>query len=326
MVDSGYSDDDVVVIESRETLSVMGGGEKPKISSSSYSYNSIWTDVKPFVHGGLAGLLRKSLQACFVLPFLPVLYHSKDPKIAAQVKQHIPSKQAYNAIFKRIPGVLLLEASYTSLQLGSFEILTRKVEAANNGMPPTLFQEACCGLTSGAIATYFCTPLYLAMSMKGHLYHTAAKEGVLALWKGVHPHANAIIAWNMGMLAPYNRCYNYFRESRGLSETRAIIGASAVSGFFAAACCFPIQYANAIVENMKPDGNGKSYSISLSFALKFLNSGGSMLFFTGLYKTVFQTTPRIMLLWYLFEKIRKHEESIGMSHCKKREIFTSEWK
>lgn len=100
MVDSGYSDDDVVVIESRETLSVLGGGEKPKISSSSYSYNSIWTDVKPFVHGGLAGLLRKSLQACFVLPFLPVLYHSKDPKIAAQVKKHIPSKQAYNAIFK----------------------------------------------------------------------------------------------------------------------------------------------------------------------------------------------------------------------------------
>lgn len=105
-----------------------------------------------------------------------------------------------------------------------YRILTRNVEAANNGMPPTLFQEACCGLTSGAIATYFCTPLYLAMSMKGHLYHTAAKEGVLALWKGVNPHANAIIAWNMGMLAPYNRCYNYFRESRGLSETRAIIG------------------------------------------------------------------------------------------------------
>ncbi|KAI8526412.1 hypothetical protein RHMOL_Rhmol13G0305400 [Rhododendron molle] len=299
MVDSGYSDD-VVVIESRETLSVMGGGEKPKISSSSYSYNSIWTDVKPFAHGGLAGLLRKSLQACFVLHFLPVLYHSKDPKIAAQVKKHIPSKQAYNAIFK--------------------------VKAANNGMPPTLFQEASCGLTSGAIATYFCTPLYLAMSMKGHLYHTGAKEGVLALWKGVHPHANAIIAWNMGMLAPYNRCYNYFRESRGLSETRAIIGASAVSGFFAAACCFSIQYANAIVENMKPDANGKSYSISLSFALKFLKSGGSMLFFTGLYKTLFQTTPRIMVRWYLFEKIWKHEESIGMSHRKEREIFTSEWK
>ncbi|KAF7119493.1 hypothetical protein RHSIM_Rhsim13G0232500 [Rhododendron simsii] len=274
MVDSGYSDDGVVVvIESRETLSVKGEGEKPEISSSSYIYSSIWTDVKPFVHGGLAGLLRKSLQACFVLPFLPVLYHSKDPKIAAQVKKHIPSKQAYNAIFK--------------------------VEAANNGMPPTLFQEACCGLTSGAIATYFCSPLYLAMSMRGHLYPTAAKEGILALWKGVQPHANAIIAWNMGMLAPYNRW------------------ASAVSGFFAAACCFPIQYANAIVENMKPDANGKSYSISLSFALKFLKSGGSMLFFTGLYKTV---------LWYLFEKIRKHEESIGMSHIKEREIFTSEWK
>lgn len=66
-------------------------------------------------------------------------------------------------------------------------ILTRKVEAANNGMTLTLFQEACCGLTSGAIASYFGTPFYLAfMSTKGttcpsifqHLYHKAANEGV----------------------------------------------------------------------------------------------------------------------------------------------------
>lgn len=112
-------------------------------------------------------------------------------------------------------------------------ILTRKVEAANNGMTLTIFQEAWCGLTSGAIASYFGTPFYLSfMSMKGttcpcifqHLYHKAANEGVLALWKGGRPYANSLTAWNMGMLAPYNPSYIYFRESRGLSETRAIIG------------------------------------------------------------------------------------------------------
>lgn len=101
-------------------------------------------------------------------------------------------------------------------------------------MPLTLYQEACCGLSSGAIAACSSVPMLLAQSrvkaggnrvrILQDLYRKCADEGGLALWKGGRHHANAVILMTAGMLTPYKPCFNYFRESHGLSKDRSTVG------------------------------------------------------------------------------------------------------
>lgn len=101
-------------------------------------------------------------------------------------------------------------------------------------MPLTLYQEACCGLSSGAIAASIGVPWLLAhgrvkaggnrISILQDLYRKCADEGALAPWKGGRHHANYTILINVGMLTPYNRSFNYFRESLGLSEDESTVG------------------------------------------------------------------------------------------------------
>ncbi|XP_058200495.1 mitochondrial dicarboxylate/tricarboxylate transporter DTC-like isoform X2 [Rhododendron vialii] len=310
---SGYS---INEMENQEMMSVLVEEEKPMkppsttiTSSSSPSSNSyaIWANLKPFAYGGAAGMLQYSL-ACFS--------HLLRLELLAMVNKSLPPSLAYYNAWLKLPGILLFRATYTSMQFGSFETFTRKVEAGNNRMPLTLYQEACCGLSSGAIAASIGVPWLLAhgrvraggnrISILQDLYRKCADEGALAPWKGGRHHANYTILINVGMLTPYNRCFNCFRESLGLSEDGSTVGAGLVSGFFASACSLPYMNVCSTMMSTKPDANGKSpYSSFLDCAIKSLKSRGPLAFFTGFSKHFLKTTSPILILWSCLEAVRK---------------------
>ncbi|KAA8549675.1 hypothetical protein F0562_001307 [Nyssa sinensis] len=215
-----------------------------------------------------------------------------------------------------IPLRLLAKATYATAQFGSFESLTKKAEAAGDGMLLTLYQEACCGLASGAILACIGIPINSALaclradvtvpvaqplrSVFRIIYQKVSNEGVLALWKGGGCYANALMAYNMGMLASYNRSSNYFKESLDFGEDRARLGAGAVSGFFASACSLPFMNVDAIMRSLQRDAN---------IVLKL---GGPFKFYTGIAKFFAKNTPSIMVTWIFLEEIQKIEESIGL--------------
>ncbi|KAG5517750.1 hypothetical protein RHGRI_038210 [Rhododendron griersonianum] len=298
---SGYS---INEMENQEMMSVLVEEEKPmkplstaitsssSSSSSSPSSNSyaIWANLKPFAYGGAAGMLQYSL-ACFS--------HLLRLELLAKVNKSLPPSLAYyNAWLKQMPGILLFRATYTSMQFGSFEldllfliikrgwtnfsmilrIFTRKIEAGNNRMPLTLYQEACCGLSSGAIAASIGVPWLLAhgrvkaggnrTSILQDLYRKCADEGALAPWKG----------------------------------------AGLVSGFFASVCSMPYMNVCSTMMSTKPDANGKyPYSSFLDCAIKSLKSRGPLAFFTGFSKHFLKTTSPILILWSCLEAVRKSE-------------------
>lgn len=121
-------------------------------------------------------------------------------------------------------------------------ILTKKAIAANGGKPLPLYQKALCGLTAGAIGACVGTPADLALvrmqadatlppsqrrnykNVFHALYRIIADEGVLALWKGAGPTVVRAMALNMGMLASYDQSVEFFRDSLGWDETRAVVG------------------------------------------------------------------------------------------------------
>ncbi|CAH1428471.1 unnamed protein product [Lactuca virosa] len=104
------------------------------------------------------------------------------------------------------------------------------------------------------------------------LYKITADEGVLAIWKGVGPTVVRAMALNMGMLASYDQSVEFFKDN---------LGASSISGFFAAACSLPFDFVKIQIQKMQPDATRKyPYTGSLDCAMKTLKARGPFRFYT----------------------------------------------
>ncbi|KAG8387373.1 hypothetical protein BUALT_Bualt02G0014600 [Buddleja alternifolia] len=316
------------------------GEEKPKSAG-------IWPTVKPFVNGGCSGMLATSvIQPIDMIKVRMQLGQGS----AAEVTRNMLKNDGVGAFYKvfsallspfvilqsmiRLIGLsagLLRQATYTTARLGSFKILTNKAIEANDGKPLPLYQKALCGLTAGAIGACFGNPADLALvrmqadaTLPAHqrrnytnafqaLYRIVADEGVLALWKGAGPTVVRAMALNMGMLASYDQSVEFFRDNLGLGEASTILGASSVSGFFAASCSLPFDYIKTQIQKMQPDAQGKyPYTGSLDCAMKTLKAGGPFKFYTGFPVYCVRIAPHVMMTWIFLNQIQKFEKSIGL--------------
>ncbi|MBA0678822.1 hypothetical protein Goari_020143 [Gossypium aridum] len=225
-------------------------------------------------------------------------------------------------------------------------MLTNKAIEANDGKPLPLYQKALCGLTAGAIGACFGSPADLALiRMQADatlpvaqrrnytnafhaLYRIVADEGVLALWKGAGPTVVRAMALNMGMLASYDQSVEFCKDSLGLGEAATVLGASTVSGFFAAACSLPFDYVKTQIQKMQPDASGKyPYSGSLDCAMKTLKAGGPFKFYTGFPVYCVRIAPHVMVFTFLYDLDIPQPDSEGREKNRvvERGHFSETW-
>ncbi|WVZ23799.1 hypothetical protein V8G54_002343 [Vigna mungo] len=286
----------------------MGDEKKPKAPVS-----GVWSTIKPFVNGGTAGMLA----TCVIQPIDMIKVRIQlGQGSAAQVTSNMLKNEGVAAFYKGLSAGLLRQATYTTARLGSFKILTNKAIEANEGKPLPLYQKALCGLTAGAIGATVGSPADLALiRMQADatlpaaqrrnytnafqaLYRIGADEGILALWKGAGPTVVRAMALNMGMLASYDQSVEFFRDSVGLGEAATVLGASSVSGFFAAACSLPFDYVKTQIQKMQPDADGKyPYTGSLDCAAKTFKAGGPFKFYTGFPVYCIRIAPHVMVMF-----------------------------
>ncbi|XP_057507749.1 mitochondrial dicarboxylate/tricarboxylate transporter DTC-like [Actinidia eriantha] len=297
--------------------------EKEKVKSE-----GVWPTVKPFVNGGTAGMLA----TCVVQPIDMIKVRMQlGEGSAVQVTKKMLQNEGIGAFYQGLSAGLLRQATYTTARLGSFKVLTKKALDANDGKPLPIYQKALCGLTAGAIGACVGNPADLALirmqadatlppaqrrnykNVFHALYRIVADEGGLALWKGAGPTVVRAMALNMGMLASYDQSVEFFRDSLGLDETKTVIGASAVSGFFASACSLPFDYVKTQIQKMQHDTEGKyPYTGSLDCAIKTLKSGGPLRFYIGFPVYFVRIAPHVMLTWIFLNQIEKLEATIGL--------------
>ncbi|KAL4308136.1 hypothetical protein GQ457_01G048640 [Hibiscus cannabinus] len=288
----------------------------------------IWPKVKPFINGGTSGMLA----TCVIQPIDMIKVRIQlGQGSAASVTKDMLKNEGIRAFYKGLSAGLLRQATYTTARLGSFKMLTTKAIEANDGKPLPLYQKALCGLTAGAIGACFGSPADLALirmqadatlpasqrrnySNAFHaLYRIVGDEGVLALWKGAGPTVVRAMALNMGMLASYDQSVEFFKDSLGLGEAATVVGASAVSGFFASACSLPFDYVKTQVQKMQPDADGKyPYTGSLDCAVKTLKSGGPLKFYTGFPVYCVRIAPHVMMTWIFLNQIQKIQKQMGL--------------
>ncbi|TVU22794.1 hypothetical protein EJB05_32513 [Eragrostis curvula] len=288
-----------------------------------------WMTVKPFVNGGVSGMLA----TCVIQPIDMIKVKIQlGEGSAATVTKKMLANEGVGAFYKvGLSAGLLRQATYTTARLGSFRVLTNKAVEANEGKPLPLVQKAFIGLTAGAIGASVGSPADLALiRMQADsglpaaqrrnyknafhaLYRIVSDEGVLALWKGAGPTVVRAMSLNMGMLASYDQSVELFRDNFGTGEITTVLGASAVSGFFAAACSLPFDYVKTQIQKMQPDANGKyPYTGSLDCAMKTLKSGGPFKFYSGFPVYCVRIAPHVMMTWIFLNQIQKFEKSIGL--------------
>ncbi|CAO2161499.1 unnamed protein product [Urochloa humidicola] len=274
--------------------------------------SAVWMTVKPFVNGGASGMLA----TCVIQPIDMV-------KVKIQLGEGSAATVTKN--------MLANEGIGSFYKVYFLRVLTNKALEANEGKPLPLVQKAFIGLTAGAIGASVGSPADLALiRMQADstlpaaqrrnyknafhaLYRIVADEGVLSLWKGAGPTVVRAMSLNMGMLASYDQSVELFRDKFGAGELSTLLGASAVSGFFASACSLPFDYVKTQIQKMQPDANGKyPYAGSLDCVMKTLKSGGPFKFYTGFPVYCVRIAPHVMLTWIFFNQIQKFEKDMGL--------------
>ncbi|KAJ6702692.1 MITOCHONDRIAL DICARBOXYLATE CARRIER-RELATED [Salix koriyanagi] len=310
----------------------------------------VWPTVKPFVNGGASGMLATCvIQPVDMIKVRIQLGQGS----AAEVTKTMIKNEGFGALYKfsinfvgkrlkvatlnalkggvGLSAGLLRQATYTTARLGTFKILTNKAIEANDGKPLPLYQKALCGLTAGAIGASVGSPADLALirmqadatlpaaqrrnysNAFNALFRIVSDEGVLALWKGAGPTVVRAMALNMGMLASYDQSVEFCKDTLGFGEMSTVLGASSVSGFFAAACSLPFDYVKTQIQKMQPDAQGKyPYTGSMDCALKTLKSGGPFKFYTGFPVYCVRIAPHVMMTWIFLNQIQKMEKSVGL--------------
>ncbi|KAI3903846.1 hypothetical protein MKW92_005869 [Papaver armeniacum] len=214
---------------------------------------------------------------------------------------------------------------------------------ANDGKPLPLYQKALCGLTAGAIGASVGSPADLALIRmqadytlpqaqrrnykNAALTHIVTDEGVLALWKGAGSTVVRAMALNMhACFIDHPYCFFlsisivtatgkflFQRRTFNIRNPFSPAGASAVSGFFAAACSLPFDYVKTQIQKMQPDAHGNyPYSGSLDCVVKTLKAGGPFKLYTGFPVYCIRIAPHVMMTWIFLNQIQKVQENIGL--------------
>ena len=115
------------------------------------------------------------------------------------------------------------------------------------------------------------------------------------------------------MLASYDQSVELFRDKLGAGEYQTVIGASAISGFCAAACSLPFDYVKTQIQKMQPDATGKyPYTGSLDCAMQTLKTGGPFKFYSGFPVYCVRIAPHVMMTWLFLNQIQKYQKKIGI--------------
>lgn len=92
----------------------------------------------------------------------------------------------------------------------------------------------------------------------------------------------------------------------GLSGQPLVLCASAIAGFFASAFSLPFDFVKTMVQNQKPDAQGRlPYKSSLDCVVKTLAEGGPMRFYAGFPTFYARIAPHAMITLIAQDQLKK---------------------
>lgn len=293
--------------------------------------NPVWTAAKPFVNGGLSGMMA----TCIIQPIdmVKVRLQLGDKGNPVAIGMRLAREQGVGALYRGLSAGLVRQATYTTARLGIYNYIFEAATAMNDGKAIPLWQKAVCGLAAGGLGALVGSPADLTLirmqadttlpmeqrrNYKGvtdAFLRIVREEGAGGLFTGAGPTVVRAMALNMGMLASNDQAKEFLVDC-GLEKGSAVvvIGGSSIAGFFASACSLPFDYIKTQLQKQKPDPvTGKMpFDGALDCARKTFQSGGPLKFYTGFPTFFLRIAPHVVLTLSFLSYLPQIEAMVGL--------------
>lgn len=302
----------------------------PTIPSPEPSQSAVWKAAKPFVNGGLSGMMA----TCIIQPIDMVKVRIQLGATGGPlaVGRAIVQEQGVLALYNGLSAGLLRQATYTTSRLGIFNTLSAELKVMNKGQNLPLWVKAACGLTAGGLGALVGTPADLSLirmqadatlpveqrrnykNVLDALVRITREEGVSGLFRGAAPTVVRAMALNMGMLASNDQTREMLVDA-GFEKNSyvVILGGSVTSGFFAAACSLPFDFVKTRMQKMTPNPDGTlPYKGPLDCAMKTLRQEGPLKFYTGFPTYCIRIAPHVAMTLVFLDLIRYMQGTVGL--------------
>ncbi|CAD7696506.1 unnamed protein product [Ostreobium quekettii] len=306
------------------------GAFRPSIASPEPGQTFLWKATKPFVNGGLSGMMA----TCIIQPIdmikVRIQLGAKGNPIA--VGMDIARKQGVLALYDGLSAGLLRQATYTTARLGIFNTLSAELKHRNQGQNLPLWMKAACGLTAGGLGALVGTPADLSLirmqadatlppeqkrnykNVMDALLRITREEGFFGLFRGAAPTVTRAMALNMGMLASNDQAREMLVDA-GFEKGSyvVVLGGSTIAGFFASACSLPFDFVKTRMQRMtaNPDGT-MPYKGSIDCAVKTFTQEGPLKFYTGFPTYFIRIAPHVAMTLVFLDALRYMQGKFGM--------------
>ncbi|KXZ55742.1 hypothetical protein GPECTOR_2g1292 [Gonium pectorale] len=289
-----------------------------------------WKAAKPFVNGGLSGMLA----TCIIQPIdmvkVRIQLGAKGSPLA--VGREIAAKDGIGALYKGLSAGLLRQATYTTTRLGVFNVISEDLKRRNDGKNLPLWQKAVAGLSAGAIGALVGSPADLTLirmqadstlppeqrrNYKGvgdAFVRIVREDGVGGLFRGATPTVVRAMALNMGMLASNDQAKEMI-ESAGFAKggSVSVLGGACIAGFLASACSLPFDFIKTRMQKMTPNPDGTMpYKGPVDCALQTLKNEGPFKFYTGFPTYCIRIAPHVMFTLVFMDALPKLQKPLGL--------------
>ncbi|KDD75829.1 hypothetical protein H632_c481p2 [Helicosporidium sp. ATCC 50920] len=293
--------------------------------------NPVWAAAKPFVNGGLSGMMA----TCVIQPIdmVKVRLQLGDKGSPFAIGARLAREQGVGALYKGLNAGLVRQATYTTARLGLYNYIFEAATKMNDGKALPLWQKAVCGLTAGGLGALVGSPADLTLirmqadttlpmeqrrnyrGVTDAFLRISREEGVRGLFTGAGPTVVRAMALNMGMLASNDQAKEMLVDlgfAKGSSVV--VIGGSTIAGFFASACSLPFDYVKTQLQKQKPDPvTGKlPFNGAVDCAVQTFKTGGPLKFYTGFPTYFLRIAPHVVLTLSFLSYLPRVEAMVGL--------------
>lgn len=289
-----------------------------------------WKAAKPFVNGGLSGMMA----TCIIQPIdmvkVRIQLGAKGSPLA--VGADIVRKEGVGALYKGLSAGLLRQATYTTTRLGVFNVISEDLKARNQGKNLPLWQKAVAGLSAGGIGALVGSPADLTLirmqadstlpveqrrNYKGvgdAFVRIVREDGVGGLFRGAGPTVVRAMSLNMGMLASNDQAREMI-EAAGFEKggSVAVLGSATIAGFIASAFSLPFDFIKTRMQKMTPNPDGTMpYKGPIDCAMKTLSQEGPLKFYTGFPTYCVRIAPHVVFTLVFMDALPKFQKQFGL--------------
>lgn len=288
--------------------------------------------MRGFVYGGLASAVAEAVT--MPIDVLKVRMQlqgeggsARQYRNTADAAVKILRSEGSLAFWKGLKPAVLRQLTYGSLRFGLYAHCRELYGVPVNSMQAVPVRKALAAMTAGGVSAFICTPIDLvkvrmqAEGMPGHaplpryrgigdaFKSVVRQEGLLGLYKGVGPTTLRAAAVAAAEMASYDEVKLLILRRKWFADGVPLhLATGVLSGLIASVVSSPFDVVKSRLMSQPFDqrGVGLHYAGMLDCFAKSWQAEGFRFAFKGFLPICMNKCPTVVLLFVLYEQVKKH--------------------